>query len=66
MDAPNSTPPRRPLSLWKIWVVILVLFAIAFAVAWTLVKGSVRRAEERRHTAAETPLSLDRIRTLKS
>ena len=52
MDAPNSTPPRRPLSLWKVWAVILVLFAIAFVVAWTLVKGSVRRAEERRHAAA--------------
>jgi len=26
---------------------ILVLLALAFAVAWTLVKGSVRRAEER-------------------
>jgi hypothetical protein len=35
--------------------VIFVLFAIAFAVAWTLVKGSVRRAEERRRAAVEAP-----------
>lgn len=45
-------PVRRFLSLWRFWAVILLLFAIAFAVAWTLVKGSVRRAEERRPAAA--------------
>jgi len=52
VDAPSSGPPRRPLSLWKVWAVIFVLFAIAFAVAWILVKGSVRRAEERRRSAS--------------
>ena len=52
MDAPLSAPPRRPFSLWKVWAVILILLAIAFAVAWILVKGSVRRAEDRMRVGA--------------
>ncbi len=55
MDAPLSAPPRRPFSLWKVWAVILILLAIAFAVAWILVKGSVRRAEDRMRVGVSLP-----------
>jgi hypothetical protein len=63
VNEPPSGPVRRALSLWRVWAVILVLFALAFAVAWTLVKGSVRRAEERRRAAAEAPRTPDTIST---
>jgi hypothetical protein len=53
VSAPPSGPPPRPLSLWKVWAFILVLFAIAAAIAWALVHGSIRRAEERRRAAVE-------------
>jgi hypothetical protein len=55
MDARSSRSLRPVLAMWKIWLAVLVLFAIAFAVAWALVKGSVRRAEERHAVPAATP-----------
>jgi hypothetical protein len=54
VDASPPGQPRRPLSLWKVWAFILVLTAIAFAIAWTLVHGSVQRAEERRGAPGAT------------
>ena len=54
MDARPSGSLRSVLAMWKIWVAVLVLFVIAFAVAWALVKGSVQREEERRR-GRQTP-----------
>jgi len=61
VNAPLPDRPRRPLSLWRVWAVILFLLAIAFAVAWALVQGSIRRAEERRRAGATALPSSDRI-----
>ena len=55
MDARPSGSLRSVLTMWKIWLAVLVLFAIAFGVAWTLVQGSIRRADERRATPGVTP-----------